>query len=97
MSFDPLFSPATISGLDSVDQATRILRESRARLGDLAVSAGHVSTEVDWRAPSAEAFHDAVEHWRSLLVTTASRADDVLDVLARARADIQALAWAEQP
>ena len=97
MIFDVALSASAAQALEAVDDAARIARDARSSLRDLAARVTPVVADADWRAPSAQAFHDRLEQWRTLLLTAERRSDDVTDALARARADIQARAWAELP
>ncbi|MFG6444690.1 hypothetical protein ACFXP7_05250 [Microbacterium sp. P06] len=95
MPIDVTLSPTALRALEAVDEAVRILRDTRGRLGDLAARVEHVAIDADWQAPSAAAFHERLDRWRASLVTAQARTDEVCDALGRARAEIHARAWAE--
>lgn len=97
MSFDSSLSPTGVRALGAVDDAARTVRDVRDRLADLIAHAGTIAADTDWKGPSSRALHDRADRWRGLLVTAEGRADDVLDALSRARAEVQALVWTTVP
>jgi hypothetical protein len=93
MSLGTPLSPAAARASDAVDDAARIVRDIRSALADLIPRATSVAAHADWRAPSARAFGDRIDSWRGDLLAASSRADEVLDSLARTGAELRARAW----
>jgi hypothetical protein len=84
---------AAPAALPYIDEASRIVREAGARLADLAARAGRVADDADWQSPSARAFHEGLDRWDGRLSRARGYADEAVDALQRARADVSAQAW----
>jgi hypothetical protein len=93
MPFDASPVSAAPLALHHVDEAVRIVREVRGRLGDLAAQATHIADDSDWHSPSARAFHEGLERWGDRLAKAQGYAEEAVDALQRARADVSARAW----
>ncbi|MFG6402606.1 MULTISPECIES: hypothetical protein [unclassified Microbacterium] len=81
----------------ALDDATRLVRSLRDDLDDLRSRTSTLAADADWHAPSARAFGDRAARWHALLLAAQARADDTVDALARARADLLARAWTAAP
>lgn len=79
---------ASAARLDTIDQASTVLRENAARLTGLVARATALGAAADWHAPSARAFHRRIEELRAMLARAEAGADDTVAMLARVRATL---------